>query len=93
MPWRRIGVPVALVVAALLALAGAAGFVVDWAWFSTIGYVGVFWTVFATKAVLFIAVFALSTLLLWVNGTLALRFASRRRSSCLHQPPRRCRGD
>ncbi len=80
MPWRRIGVAVAVVVAALLALAGASGFVVDWAWFSTIGYVGVFWTVFATKAVLFIAVFALSTLLLWVNGTLALRFASRRRS-------------
>ena len=62
MPWRRIGVAIAVIVASLLALAGAAGFVVDWAWFSTIGYVGVFWTVFATKVVLFIAVFAVSSL-------------------------------
>ena len=38
-----------------------------------------FWTVFVTKAVLFTAVFAVSTLLLWVNGALALRFASQRR--------------
>ena len=30
---------------------------VDWAWFTTIGYVGVFWTVFATKVVLFAAAF------------------------------------
>jgi uncharacterized membrane protein (UPF0182 family) len=50
--------------------------VVDWAWFSSIGYVGVFWTAFATKAALFVAVFAVSTLLLWANATLAVRFAS-----------------
>jgi uncharacterized membrane protein (UPF0182 family) len=67
-------------VSALIVTAGASGFVVDWAWFSTIGYVGVFWTILAAKAVLFIAVFVLSTLLFWVNGALALRFASRRRS-------------
>jgi uncharacterized membrane protein (UPF0182 family) len=60
-------------------LGRTSGFVVDWAWFSTIGYVGVFWTVFATKAVLFTAVFAVSILLLWVNGAPALRFASQRR--------------
>jgi uncharacterized membrane protein (UPF0182 family) len=53
--------------------------VVDWVWFSTIGYVGVFWTVFATKAALFVAVFAASVLFLWANGTLAFRFASQRR--------------
>ena len=79
MPWRGIGVAIAVIVASLIVLGRASGFVVDWAWFSTIGYVGVFWTVFATKAVLFVAVFAVSTLLLWVNGTLALRFASQRR--------------
>jgi uncharacterized protein len=79
MPWGRIGIAVAVVVAGLIAAGAASGFVVDWAWFSTIGYVGVFWTVFTTEAVLFIAVFALSSLLLWVNGALALRFAARRR--------------
>ena len=68
MPWKGIGVAVAVIVATLVLLGSANGLVVDWAWFSTIGYVGVFWTVFSTKAVLFIAVFAVSTLLLWVSG-------------------------
>jgi uncharacterized protein len=72
-------VAVAVIVATLVLLGGANGLVVDWAWFSTIGYVGVFWTVFSTKAVLFIVVFAVSTLLLWVSGRLALWLASRRR--------------
>ncbi len=57
----------------------SASVVVDWAWFSSIGYVGVFWTALATKAALFVVVFAVSTLLLWANATLALRFASRPR--------------
>ena len=65
MPWKGIGVVIAVIVASLIVLGRASGFLVDWAWFSTIGYVGVFWTVFATKAVLFTAVFAVSTLLLW----------------------------
>jgi uncharacterized membrane protein (UPF0182 family) len=56
------------------------GLAVDWAWFSSIGYVSVFWMVFATKAVLCIVVFVVSSLLLWVNGALALRFASQRQS-------------
>ena len=79
MPWKGIGAAIAIIVASLIVLGRASGFVVDWAWFPTIGYVGVFWTVFATKAVLFTAVFAVSALLLWVNGTRALRFASQRR--------------
>ena len=79
MTWARIGVTIAVIVASLVVLGRASDLVVDWAWFSTIGYVGVFWTIFATKAFLFIAVFAVSTLLLWVNGTLAVRLASRRR--------------
>ncbi len=37
--------------------------------------------IFATKAVLFTAVFAISALLLWVNGALALRFARPRHSA------------
>ena len=59
---------------------------VDWAWFSTIGFAGVFWTVVVTKVGLFIAVFTISALLLWVNGTLALGFASVRRLR-LSAPP------
>jgi uncharacterized membrane protein (UPF0182 family) len=79
MTLRRVGVAIAVIVVFLIALGRTSSFVVDWAWFSTIGYVGVFWTVVATKVVLFIAVFAISTLLLWVNGSLALRLAAPRR--------------
>jgi uncharacterized membrane protein (UPF0182 family) len=87
MPWRRIGVTIVVIVASFIVLGHAGDLVVDWAWFSTIGYVGVFWTVFATKAFLFTAVFALSTLLLWMNGTLAVRFASHRRRFWLPAAP------
>ncbi len=87
MSWGRIGVAIAAIVVSLAALGRAIALVIDWAWFSTIGYVGVFWTVFATRAVLFIAVFAVSSLLLWVNGALALRFAARRpRLSVVRDP-------
>ena len=78
MLWRRFGVPIAAIVL-LFALGRITTVVVDWAWFSSIGYVGVFWTAFATKAALFVVVFAVSTLLLWANATLAYRFALRPR--------------
>ena len=64
--------------ACLVALGLTSDFLVDWVWFSAIGYLDVFWTVLAGKAVLFFAVFLGSALLLWVNGTLASRFARRR---------------
>ena len=76
MPWRRFGVPIVVIVL-LFALGRSASVVVDWAWFSSIGYVGVFWTAFVTKAVLFVVVFAVSTLFLWANAALAYRFAAR----------------
>ena len=75
MRWGRFGVPIAIIVF-LFALGRISSVVVDWAWFSSIGYVGVFWTAFVTKAALFVVVFAVSTLLLWANATLAVRFAS-----------------
>ena len=61
------------VIVLLFALGRITSVVVDWAWFSSIGYVGVFWTAFAAKAALLVVVFAVSTLLLWANATLALR--------------------
>ena len=63
MPWRRFGVPIAAIVL-LFAVGRITAVVVDWAWFSSIGYVGVFWTAFATKAALFVVVFAVSALAL-----------------------------
>ncbi|MGB7013766.1 MAG: UPF0182 family protein [Pseudolabrys sp.] len=51
------------------------GFLVDWLWFSAIGYFGVFWTIILAKAEVFFAVFLATTIILWVNGSLAFRFA------------------
>ena len=79
MPWKAIGAAAAGIVAFLLVLGFVSGVVVDWAWFSSIGYGAIFWTIFDARTVLFIAVFAASTLLLWLNGTLAWRLAWRSR--------------
>ena len=76
---RRVGVAIAVIVACLVVLGRASGLVVDWAWFASIGYASVFWTVFSARLALFGIVFAISSLLLWVNASLALRFTWRRR--------------
>ena len=76
MPWRRFGAPIAVIVV-FFALGRITSLAVDWAWFSSIGYVGVFWTGFITKAALFAVVLAVSIFLLWANATLAYRFGPR----------------
>ena len=75
MSWKGAGVATAVIVAALVALGRASGFIVDWAWFTSVGYVSVFWTVFIAKVALFVIVFVVSILLLWLNGLLALRLS------------------
>ena len=78
MPRRAIAVAVIVIVACFIVLGLTSDFLVDWAWFSAIGYLDVFGTILGGKAVLFFAVFAGSAILLWVNGSLASRFARRR---------------
>src|SRR6266516_7090264 len=86
-PWR--GAVVVLIIAAIvlsicLILLGLTGdFLVDWLWFSTIGYLGVFWTTIAAEAEVFFAVFVATAILLWVNGSLASRCS---RSPCRYRP-------
>src|SRR4029077_18454875 len=75
MPRRAIAVAVIVIVACFIVLGLTSDFLVDWAWFSAIGYLGVFWTILGSKAVLFLAVFAGSAILLWASGFLASRFA------------------
>src|SRR6476660_7725011 len=78
-PWR--GAVVALLIAAIvvlicLILLGLTGdFLVDWLWFSAIGYLEVFWTTVVAEAEVFFAVFLATAIVLWVNGSLAFRFA------------------
>src|SRR5262245_365131 len=78
MRWRGIMVAGVAIVACLIALSLTSDFLVDLVWFSTVGYLDVFWTIFGTKVVLFFTVFVGSTFFFWGNGALALRFAKRR---------------
>src|SRR6516164_6830280 len=64
-------VTVILLVILLIVLGSMVGFVVDWLWFSAVGYLNVFWTIIAAKAELFLAVFVTTASILWLNGALA----------------------
>ena len=68
----------AIVVGICLILLGlASDFLVDWLWFSSIGYLQVFLTTIGAKAVVFFAVLMPTAVFLWLNGLLAVRFARR----------------
>src|ERR1700726_2978637 len=68
----------AIVVGICLILLGlASDFLVDWLWFSSIGYLQVFLTTISAKAAVFFAVFTATAVILWLNGSLAVRFAGR----------------
>src|SRR5262249_12107266 len=68
---KRIAIAVAIFVVALIALGRAGSVLVAWQWFRSLGYVGVFSTIFATRAALFFVVFALSTAAILLSGGLA----------------------
>jgi uncharacterized membrane protein (UPF0182 family) len=56
-------------------LSSTAGLLVDWLWFSAIGYFSIFRTIIVAEAEVFIAVFITTAIILLVNGSLAFRFA------------------
>jgi uncharacterized protein len=68
-----------IISAGLIALRSAAEVLVDWFWFSALGYPEVFWTVLRAKVALFLAVIAASFIVLWLNGFVAYRLAERHR--------------
>ncbi|GAB7548474.1 UPF0182 family membrane protein [Cupriavidus sp. 8B] len=73
---RRIAARVAVGVIGLVIVGRLTGMLVDWLWFSSVGYVNVFWTILVTKVLLFAAVFAASAVAIGVSGLLAHRYAS-----------------
>jgi uncharacterized membrane protein (UPF0182 family) len=77
---KTVVAAIVAIVAILIVLGLASDFLVDWVWFSSIGLFGVFWTIFKAKVLLFVAVFVGSAALLGLNGGLALRSASPRRT-------------
>ena len=72
---RDLTVAGALIAACLIAFSVAADYLVDWVWFSSVGYRGIFRTVLVTKIVIFFAVFFSSAAFIWGNGALSLRFS------------------
>src|SRR4051794_32390980 len=85
MRWKEAVGAIVLLVLSLAALGLATDFMVDWLWFSSVGYRDVFLIVFTAKAGLFCAHFIGSTIPLWASASLALRF-SRLRSPLLPVP-------
>ncbi len=77
MHWRRVAISAAIVITGLIALGRITGFLVDWLWFSSIGYAGVFWTIFTAEAVLFIAVFTATAGAIWLSGRLTVRYTGK----------------
>ncbi|RKF38261.1 UPF0182 family protein [Paraburkholderia fungorum] len=75
--FRRAAITLAAVVAGLIVAGRVTRVVVDWLWFSSIGYGDVFWTLISAKVFLFAAVFAASASVIAVSGFLAHRYARR----------------
>jgi uncharacterized protein len=78
-PWqgalRVLLVVIAILVTCLILLELIASFLIDWLWFSAVGYLDVFWIRIVTEAEIFIVVFMATSIILWANGSLALRFS------------------
>jgi uncharacterized membrane protein (UPF0182 family) len=78
-PWRNALVvciiAVIILLICLIVLGLTSDFLVDWLWFSEIGYPGVFWTTILAQAATFCAAFLATVLILWANGALAYRLA------------------
>ncbi|HUH83741.1 MAG TPA: UPF0182 family protein [Stellaceae bacterium] len=77
MAWKRAGIAAAVIVVALIVLGRLGAILIDGLWFSSVGYVGVFWTIVIAKTAVFLTVAVLSSAALWLSGGLALRFARR----------------
>src|ERR1700752_3319220 len=68
----------AIVLIVVLWLVRVAGEVlVDWLWFSSVGYLQVFWTSLAAQVAVFGGVCIATASVLWLNGWLARRLARR----------------
>ena len=72
----RLIVAAVVITSCLILLSLASDFLVDWLWFSSIGYLQVFLTAIGAKATVFFAVLAATTIVLLLNGVLAARFAT-----------------
>ena len=64
-----------IVIVSLILLGVFSDLLIDWMWFSAVGYSGVFWTTIGAKASVFFVVFLATAAILWANARIALRLA------------------
>ena len=74
---RGAVVMVVAIIVCLIVTGRVTRVLVDWLWFSSIGYAGVFWTILDSRVLLFAALFAISAALIALSGFIAHRYASR----------------
>jgi hypothetical protein len=72
---RRAAVTVGIVILCLIATGRITRVLVDWFWFSSIGYAAVFWTILDSRVLLFAALFVISAVVIAVSGLCAHRYA------------------
>ena len=65
---RGIAVAAIAIVVCLTLSSIIVDFLVDWVWFSAVGYLQVFWTIFGTRVSLFLMVFVATAIVFWVCG-------------------------
>jgi uncharacterized protein len=76
---RRTVVAAIIAVAAIVIILGrVSALLVDWLWFSSLGYFAVFRTIVEAKTLVFLFALAASGLCFWVSGAVALHYARRR---------------
>lgn len=74
---KSIILSIAAIVAVLIAWMLASNLVVDWLWFSSLGYGSVFRTILIAKIAVFVGIFVVSAACIWASGAVALRYAAR----------------
>jgi uncharacterized membrane protein (UPF0182 family) len=84
-----VGFIIAAIIAviALIVLGLMSDILVDWMWFSAVGYNQVFWTTIGAKAAVFGVVLTATAVVLWVNARLALGLARQHSPLPLSFPP------
>ena len=92
MPWRRVSVAATALVTFVTLLDIVFDLAVDWAWFSALGYLDIFWTVFSTRASLFLTVFVATAFIVWLNGWLASQVTKPRSAAPLNLSGSMCMG-
>jgi uncharacterized protein len=74
---RTVAVAIIAIAVVIVAVGLLSSLLVDWLWFSSVGYFAVFRTIAVAKTVVFLFVLVASGLCFWVSGAVALRYARR----------------